>query len=220
MSTPQHKLDQKIADLIAQAERLKTIRAAMDDDAVRAELQQIFGGLVAGAKRGASGSKKTRSGTYEKIREFFNMRGNEWATVTDMERAGIVKPTARQVLYKGKPHEFERISEPGGRRETKFRLKKSDAARENGKPRRSESQLTGDMGGVTIAEAATKILQERGNEPTHFRLLAAEAIKRGYKSNRADSTDKSVTQSFWATMRRNPDEFEAAGDGLYRLVAP
>jgi hypothetical protein len=50
----------------------------------------------------------------------------------------------------------------------------------------------------------------------HFRAVADEAIKQGYKG-RKKSTTKSIQQSFWATMRRNGEVFKALGEGTFSL---
>jgi hypothetical protein len=94
----------------------------------------------------------------------------------------------------------------------------------NGKPVRqrrmpSESMpsISGaDFSEMTIAQAATTLLKEYGGKGVHFREIAASALARGYKG-RKDSSVKSITQSFWATMKRQPDVFEKLGEGMYRL---
>jgi len=77
-----------------------------------------------------------------------------------------------------------------------------------------------DLAGLTILEAATKILRERHGEPAHFRQLAMAAISRGYRSGRKDSGDKQVVRSFAQTLQRiakSGGAIERVGDGVFCL---
>lgn len=55
---------------------------------------------------------------------------NELRKANEVTKGGFSKGTARQIMYIAKPEEFERESQPGGGRETKFRLR--NPHRENG----------------------------------------------------------------------------------------
>jgi hypothetical protein len=50
----------------------------------------------------------------------------------------------------------------------------------------------------------------------HYSRIADEAIARGYEG-RKNSTSEKIQRSFWATMKRNPDVFEATGGGNFKL---
>jgi HB1, ASXL, restriction endonuclease HTH domain len=68
--------------------------------------------------------------------------------------------------------------------------------------------------GKTMAECAERLLRERG--PMHYREVAEEAIRRGYRSTKGGSPD-TLASSFWATLSRKPELFEPAGRGIYKL---
>ena len=48
-------------------------------------------------------------------------------------------------------------------------------------------------------------------------MIADEAVKSGYRSNKPGSTTEKVHHSFWSTMKRNEDVFQAAGRGRFSL---
>jgi hypothetical protein len=71
-----------------------------------------------------------------------------------------------------------------------------------------------DAAGKTIKDWAFDILVDRG--PLHYREIAEEAVRRGYRSAR-DSGEATIVRSFWAILNRNTATFELAGRGVYRL---
>jgi hypothetical protein len=70
------------------------------------------------------------------------------------------------------------------------------------------------LAGKDIAEAARIILVERGNAPTHYREIAAEAARRGYKSIRSGMAKP---ESFAVMMTRKPTQFIKLGEGKFKL---
>jgi hypothetical protein len=70
-------------------------------------------------------------------------------------------------------------------------------------------QNAGDMAGFHFAEAAEMILNERGNASTDYKVIVAEAVRRGF-NNRARST-KSVRDTCYHTLHRQKEKFEWDG---------
>jgi hypothetical protein len=125
------KIDSIISDLEAKLSRWKTIRDAVGDDAVREELTLLLAGEgVSQVAQKSNGKVKKKSGKRSKILEalqaYFAARGNEWATLVEIiEKSGLSKSSARQVLYISHASYFDRQSSRTGDRQTKFRLKDS-----------------------------------------------------------------------------------------------
>jgi len=67
---------------------------------------------------------------------------------------------------------------------------------------------------LTVAEAARQILADGSQR--HYAEIADLALKQGYQS-RPGSTRERTCQTFWAIMKRHPDQFEAVGGGEFRL---
>jgi hypothetical protein len=80
---------------------------------------------------------------------------------------------------------------------------------------KSHTATTEDLSGKTMRECAEIILAEKA--PLGYREVAAEAMRRGYRSPKGGD-ENSVTQSFWATMNRAKERFRSEGDGKYSLV--
>ena len=89
----------------------------------------------------------------------------------------------------------------------------SRAARVRRSVRRPQPSSTGKP---TIADFARDVLKSGGNEGMHFRQVADQAVKLGFRGRRG-SQPKTIQQSFWATMKRSPDIFEALGGGKFKL---
>lgn len=84
-----------------------------------------------------------------------------------------------------------------------------------------EAAQTGeeDLTGKPALECARIIFAERKNAPTHFSVIAREAMRRGYRGRSAGSTEEvenRTINSFWAAMSR-ADDMESVGKGLYRV---
>lgn len=71
-----------------------------------------------------------------------------------------------------------------------------------------------DLSGKTVREAAAQILSETST-PLYYKEVFKQAIARGYNSGRKGSTGSPV--SFWAILKRNPDQFAPVGAGLFKL---
>jgi hypothetical protein len=69
----------------------------------------------------------------------------------------------------------------------------------------------------TIADFAKDILASATPEGMHFTEIADQAMARGY-AGRKGSEEKSIRQSFWATMRRDGNTFKMLGEGRFRLT--
>ena len=111
------ELDRTITSLEQRLERLRALRAAMDDDEIVAEMTKAF------AVNGSAQSVQRSGGNMTKIRQFFENRGNQWATIAQIVDAiGISKHSLRQLLYRSNKEEFERESHRGGGQESLFRL--------------------------------------------------------------------------------------------------
>ena len=129
--TPQNKLDTAIAELEGKLAKLKAVRNALDDDQISAELLAIFGAETNGQKKRKRPIRILgRETTFDRIRQLFSKKNNEWMTLAEIEQAGINKATARQVLYVKNVPDFERESLKGGGRETKFRLRHPERVKE------------------------------------------------------------------------------------------
>ena len=79
-----------------------------------------------------------------------------------------------------------------------------------------------DMIGKAALECAKIILEERGNEPTHFSAIAKAAMARGYRGRAEGSQEEvesRVQNSFWAALHRS-ENFVGTGKGCYRLHVP
>jgi hypothetical protein len=67
-----------------------------------------------------------------------------------------------------------------------------------------------------IIDFAQDVLRGAGEQGMHFREVADAAVKLGFKG-RKGSQLKTIQQSFWATMKRSPDVFDAIGSGKFKL---
>jgi hypothetical protein len=117
-------LQDKLAKLVA-------LREALNDDDVAQELEDAFGHSNGahqrpGKKPAKKRSKRTKYGSaFDRIRQFFVDRGNEWATFKEIgEATGIPDGTLRANLYRTKVDEFDRESQKGFGKPTNFRMKK------------------------------------------------------------------------------------------------
>jgi len=72
-----------------------------------------------------------------------------------------------------------------------------------------------DMSGLTVMEAAKAVLGIDSIEPMHYKDVHSFAVRCGYHSDRKNATNSAV--SFWSTMKRNPDVFDAMGGGIFKL---
>lgn len=64
---------------------------------------------------------------------------------------------------------------------------------------------------------AQNVLRKEPGLTLHYREIAEESMKKGYKSNRPGSTTEKVHHSFWTTMNRNEEIFQAVGKGRFKL---
>ncbi len=71
-------------------------------------------------------------------------------------------------------------------------------------------------GKLTIADFARDVLRDSDNGGMHFREVADQAVKLGFRG-RKGSGAKTIQQSFWATMKRSPTVFDALGGGKFKL---
>jgi hypothetical protein len=71
-----------------------------------------------------------------------------------------------------------------------------------------------DLADKNIYESAAIILRDHGNQALHFRDIAAEAERRGYRSGRSARVPP---QSFSVMMIRKSELFEKVGAGKFRL---
>ena len=130
------KIEAEIARLQAKLDKLKAALELVEDD----DLGDLFSGCETSGKSTlkpivirrtpASGISKSRKrqrkgAVSSKIQGFFKENGNKWATLKEiMEALELKRDSVRQVLYKTKPELFDRDSQLGGGRESRFRLKK------------------------------------------------------------------------------------------------
>jgi hypothetical protein len=123
-----HKLtlDRKIAELERRVSQLKAVREALSDDLIADDIAEVFRGLGGDSDSPTRGNGKKRDigKTARKLRGFFLERHNEWATVKEMVSVTRISVhSIRQTLYKTEVGMFDRQSQPGGRRESRFRLR-------------------------------------------------------------------------------------------------
>ena len=129
VATAKQLLDQKIADLTAQLDQAKALRAAFDNE----QLMGIVSGLMNGALRPtrklierspASASLSNR----EKIAAFFKAHDNAWASSAEiMQGAGVERGIVNNVLYVGNPEDFESKDHPTLKRRKLWRMKHAAA---------------------------------------------------------------------------------------------
>ena len=84
----------------------------------------------------------------------------------------------------------------------------------SGDSRHSPAKGSQKSNRITIVDAATTILKERGEQ--HYSAVAKEALSRGYEGKKGTS-EEAIAKSFWATMKRKPEIFDAVGGGKFRL---
>jgi hypothetical protein len=85
-------------------------------------------------------------------------------------------------------------------------------------PETSQSDESEAAPQKTIQDFAHDVLKLGGNRPMHFKIIADEAEKLGYKSRRASRNPRqALYNSFWATMSRSP-EFVGVGRGSFQLA--
>jgi hypothetical protein len=70
-----------------------------------------------------------------------------------------------------------------------------------------------DSGGLTIREVAERILRELNVPNMHYREVADEALRRGFRG----APPEKVRESFRRMMHKRSDIFEMLGEGRYRL---
>jgi hypothetical protein len=70
-----------------------------------------------------------------------------------------------------------------------------------------------DTGGPTIREVAERILRELNVPSMHYREVADEALRRGFRGGPPEK----VRESFRRMMHKRADTFEMLGEGRYRL---
>jgi hypothetical protein len=70
-----------------------------------------------------------------------------------------------------------------------------------------------DTGGPTIREVAERILRERNVPSMHYREVADEALRQGFRGGPPEK----VRESFRRMMHKRADTFEMLGEGRYRL---
>jgi hypothetical protein len=67
---------------------------------------------------------------------------------------------------------------------------------------------------VTILDMARSILLD--GQERYYADVADTAITQGYRGREGSKKDR-IQKSFWATMKRNPEIFDAIGGGKFRL---
>jgi hypothetical protein len=113
------KLDTRISELERRLERLRALRAALEDDQIVSDLAEVF------ASNGREG------GNIEIVRQFFRERDNAKATLVEMvEATSVSKHSLRQLVYKTHADQFERESHRGGGRQSYFWLKEPEEGTE------------------------------------------------------------------------------------------
>jgi len=114
---PKQKLDGRIAELEARLEKLRAIRAALDDEEIAPDLAELF-------REQNPGQVKN----IDKMRSFFDSCGNKWATVVQIGEGTKLKwGSVRQILYKTHKQEFDSRSHPKGGRTKQFRMRKASS---------------------------------------------------------------------------------------------
>lgn len=73
-----------------------------------------------------------------------------------------------------------------------------------------------EAGLKTIVDFARVVLGDAGSEGMHFRDIAVEAVKKGYRG-KAGSTPEAIADSFRVTLRRHGDVFTRTSEGHFRL---
>lgn len=82
-------------------------------------------------------------------------------------------------------------------------------------PRQQGPTPTGsELAGKDVREAAIAVLT--GGKALHYKVVATEAIRRGYRSGRGTGAE-TAARTFWATMKRLSDVFQRAGAGKFKL---
>lgn len=71
------------------------------------------------------------------------------------------------------------------------------------------AQNAGDMVGLGIDEAAEKILSERDNAWTDYKVIVEEAVRRGF--NNQSKPTKNLRDTCYQTFRRRKEKFEREG---------
>lgn len=70
-----------------------------------------------------------------------------------------------------------------------------------------------ETGGLTIREVAERILRELNVPSMHYREVADEALRRGFRGGQPEK----VRESFRRMMHKRADTFEMLGEGRYGL---
>lgn len=121
-ATHKQRLDERISQLERRLENLRMLRTALEDASLAGDIAELFS-ESSSPQRDPVASRRSGGKTIEKIVHFLESRNNEWATALEIaEGTGVSKHTVRQVVYKTAKDRFDRWSEPGFHRETKFRL--------------------------------------------------------------------------------------------------
>lgn len=118
------KLDAMIETLEQRISRLKAVRAALDDAVIAEDIAELFSQHTDGERTPPPSPKKVNSKVFRKAKAFFDSNGNTPSTLREIMAATKLNiHSLRQVLYKAAVDEFERESQPGAQRETRFWLK-------------------------------------------------------------------------------------------------
>lgn len=86
------------------------------------------------------------------------------------------------------------------------------------RPASDPAAQPGDLAGVTILVAATKVLQQHRGTALHYKTIAEQAAARGYRSTNPKATPQIVSAAFRRAMHKRTDLFEFHQDGKYGLV--
>jgi hypothetical protein len=117
------KLDKLIGALETRLSRLKAVQAALDDELIAGDIEELFSEHANGEQLEQQ-PHQTRGKIFRKVKAFFESHDNTPATLREIIASTKLNiHSLRQVLYKTAVDEFERQSKPGAQRETKFRLK-------------------------------------------------------------------------------------------------
>jgi hypothetical protein len=118
--------DRKIAALEAELESAKAIRAALDNPAMVAELESLFGGKSSGNGKTAQ-PKKSGHGAltnYDKVVAVFRANGNAFLRVPELAKASkISRGNLSNVIYTSQRTNFDMQNHPEFPRQKLVRMK-------------------------------------------------------------------------------------------------
>lgn len=127
MSTksPAEALEGVVARLERRLEIVRGIQELVKSDPALADELRTALVVTNGATNGRSGGKTTH---FEKIVQFFEQRGNAWATVNVIAgEIGMDRGAVAFTFYKAHPRRFEKRDCPGKGRTKQWRFKGGDA---------------------------------------------------------------------------------------------